>query len=174
MLLNSGFTDTEKALVNVGDGSWVIHRAGLQLNNLFLSSQYDTMFTATVYIQPIEVRERSIKVYNVDAQYEGVFLYTKTSMNMDFENVTLDLYRSQGGIRQIVACNYPEPVIRNLYKMTNVDIYYSQDRPNNLPLSESGFFHSGDGDLVLTDVRFNMYSETSDFAYTLAFFSFPH
>ena len=57
-----------------------------------------------------------------------------------------------------------------LFRLKNVEIYFSKDRPTGVSQTNSFIYHSGIGAFVLENVNFNVYTDLNDYAFVLALF----
>ena len=114
---------------------------------------------------------KTVTLINIDFKSQGRIFQSRNQLNVYFENLDIDMYRNTGGIYLSIRCVYPLPIVNNLLYFNNMTIYFSQDRADGLVFANSAFLHSGDGDVVINNVKINIYSLASDFAFGLALFS---
>lgn len=172
--MNTAYSSTEIASLTDANAVLTIHRSSVKFDNILFTSHYNSVYSSITYIELVRLQDKTLTVYNSDFKTEGTVVDSRNLANLNFENITMDLYKSQGGIFTYVTCMFPEPVTKHLIRLKNVDMYYSADRPPNLALKNYGFMHSGDGDLLLDNVRFQLYSNVEDLNPVIALFSFPH
>jgi hypothetical protein len=57
-----------------------------------------------------------------------------------------------------------------MFRLKNVEVYFSRDRPTGVSQTNSLIYHSGIGGFILENVNFNTYTDLNDYAFNIALF----
>ena len=94
VLLNSGYNKNELDLVAATNALFKIHRASVAFKNIVFSTQYDSVSSSVYLLHPIELRERSLVLMDVEFRTEGTVLFAETMFNWQMERILIDTYRN--------------------------------------------------------------------------------
>jgi len=97
VILNTGIPDIHKGYLVFNDVILYIYESSLKLDNIYLTSQYTTIFEAKYLFFPVYMNFKTVSIYNSDVMHEGMVLFSNFQLNVDLENVNFDLWKSQGG-----------------------------------------------------------------------------
>jgi hypothetical protein len=150
-----------------------IYRSSIKFDHIFVSSTLDNAASSMIMFRSVRLVDRKVSFHNCHTQNQGLFFFTRDPYNIETVNTTQDFYRSTGGYSLSIICNYPEASGDMSLKMSNVEMYYSRDRPTNVPFADSCIRYAGAGTFVLEDVHFNIYSDFVDFSLSLVMFATP-
>lgn len=94
VLQNPGYSKSELDLLRSANALFKIHRSSTTFNNIVFTTNYDTIVTTMSFLHPIELREKSLNIFDAEFRTEGVILATETTFNWKMEKVTIDAYRN--------------------------------------------------------------------------------
>jgi hypothetical protein len=150
-----------------------IYRSSVEFDHVFLSSTLDNVASSLIMFRAVSLIDKKLSLHNCHTQNQGLLFLTGDPFNVEVVNTTHDFYRSSGGYDFSIFCNYPGASGDMSLKMSNVEMYFSRDRPTNVPFADSCILYAGAGTFVLEDVHFNIYSDFADFSLSIALFANP-
>jgi len=165
-VLNPGILDSDKGLLASPNIIFYIYQSNVEINRIYFKTHYDVALSNNLLILPISLYERRLALYNWDFLHEGGLLFTFHYLNLDIENSTFDMYKSQGGVALNYTCPYPFLNPKTYVRLETVKFYFSQgkrvliywiDRISGLNPVFPPFAIFEAQTVTLNNVEFNMY-----------------
>jgi len=121
-------SEEDKLALSSPDNMFFLYRSNLKFNRLDITTQFVSVFAYRIVILAIELGDKALSIYNSDILYEGAFLLSNQYMSLDYENVNVDMYKSQGGIIINPSCIEHGLPPETLIRFENVNHLFSQGK----------------------------------------------
>ncbi|CAI2369431.1 unnamed protein product [Moneuplotes crassus] len=158
---DSQISPEDKDLVlNLGNGILYCFKTSLQLDDLYISTEYSSIGISKVFLNPIQLLERKISVASSKILHEGRFLHSSQQMSLEVINSEFDLYKSKGGFNLVLSCIQGQEKLPISTHISNSKFYFSQDPPDSLTTNFPPFVQNGGHDVFVENVTLMFYGDS--------------
>lgn len=157
MVLNTGYQKRELDLATSANSLFKIHRSSVTFKNIVITSHYDSI-TATFYtFHPVELREKSLNLIDVELNTEGTVLVAETMFYWKMERVTIDAYRNVQIFYVFIECNGATEFIPSEYNFKHLTVFSSQERPSEIRVLTMPVIISTPADMIIDHLYHDSY-----------------
>ncbi|CAI2367265.1 unnamed protein product [Moneuplotes crassus] len=123
---DSKISSADKSLMFTGDSILYIYKASLTLNNLYITTGFSSEEASKIYLNPIYLGSKTLKIHNSKVLHQGFFVKTNHQMNLEILDTEIDLYKSSGGFDLSLGCFNSD--IQSTTRLDGLRLYYSQSK----------------------------------------------
>ena len=158
---NTNITDEEVLKVTIEDSLILCLKSSVTLQNLELTTEYDSVFSDYMFVYPVFLQDRRATFKDLHFRTSGTILRAYDPLYLYIENLDVDYYRNSGGFDMVMSCNYPEANLDASMYVLNTSFYYSQDKLIN-SMTGAGIESQLPGDMIIDDHQANTYINSEE------------
>ena len=146
--------------VTQGDVLIMVYKSSITFENIDFKSDYTSIDTNIVCIKAEQIREYTVVMSNMDFSVSGTVFHSRDPPSIYLTDISVDFYRNQIGFRMADLCDYPNPDQFGILSITNLTLYYSQERADVI----LGFYpvtYRGYGDVIINGFTSKIYNLAS-------------
>ncbi|CAI2369286.1 unnamed protein product [Moneuplotes crassus] len=158
---DSQISSEDKDLVlNSGNGILYLFKTSLQLDELYISTEYSNIGINKIFLNPIQLLDRKVSIASSNILHTGRFLHSSQQMSLEVANSEFDLHKSQGGFNLLLSCIQGQAKLPISTRVSNTKFYFSQDPPDSLTTNFPPFVQNGGHDVSVENVTLMFYGDS--------------